>query len=140
MVDEKMAKSEYDAALAELKAETAQDPWVLADKAGKPLDTPMDGKTIRNAIQKRLPEVRRIQLVRSGEFGDMKIVCVCELPHETAILIEDNANIFMRHKDLMNIVDNMHLELRARKRMRKTNKLPASFFRSNDAIALENYK
>lgn len=124
---------------AEIKADNASDPWSVADRSGKQLDTPMDNKTIKNAIMKRLPEVRRIQLVGKGDKGDMNIVCICELPHETSILIEDQANIFMPHKDLMNIVDNLYLELRARRRLRKTNKLPASFFRSNDDISFKNH-
>lgn len=145
-MDERVKKPEekldegLEAAKAEMKADNINDPWLLADKAGKTLDTPMDSKTIKNAILKRLPEVRRIQLVKKGELGAMNIVLVCELPHETAILVEDNANIFMRHKELMNIVDNMYLELRSRKRLRKTNKLPADFFRSERQIAFADHK
>lgn len=126
--------------LAETKIDNAKDPWIVADKKGVQLDTPMDSKTIKNAILKRLPEVKRIQLIGRGDKGDMAIVCICEIPNEKAsILIEDAANIFMRHKDLMNIVDNFYLELRARKRGRKSNQLPGNFFRSGDAIDLSKH-
>jgi len=130
---------DFKEALTEIQTDNAHDPWTLADKEGKQLDTPMDNKTIKNAIMKRIPEVRRIQLVKVGELGRMQIVVVCELLHETAILIEDNANIFMRHKELMNIVDNMFIELKARKRLRKTNKLPREFLRTEKAIDLARY-
>ncbi len=142
MTDKKKidALAEIKSAMDEIKQETVNDPWTIADAAGKPLDTPMDNKTIKNAIIKRIPECRRIQLVKVGELGKMQIVVICELLHETAILIEDDANIFMRHNDLMNIVDNMALELKRRKKLKKTNKLPKEFFRSEKALAFSNYK
>lgn len=132
--------AEIKSAMEEIKQESANDPWTVADAAGKPLDTPMDNKTIKNAITKRIPECRRIQLIKVGDLGAMQIVVICELLHETAILIEDNANIFMRHNELMNVVDNMYLELKRRKKLKKVNKLPANFFRSDDKIVFSNHK
>lgn len=132
-------QAELNAALDEIKQENAADPWTIADAKGKPLDTPMDNKTIKNAITKRIPECRKIQLVKIGELGAMRIIVVCQLLHETAILIEDDANIFMRHKDLMNIVDKMYDELSKRKKLLKVNKLPANFFRSNDVVDLKKH-
>lgn len=136
-------QAETKAAMAEIHAENAADPWTLADKEGKTLATPMDNKTIKNAILKRIPEARKIQLVRIGDLGKMQIVVVCEANYlgETAcILVEDDASIFMRHKDLLNIVDNMHLELKSRKKLRKTNKLPRNFLRTGDHVDLRKYK
>ena len=126
-------------AFQDIIADGKSDPWTIADKAGKPLETPMDNKTIKNAILKRIPEVKRIQLVASGMDGKFKIVCVCQLIHETAIIIEDDANIHMRHKDLMNIVDKLYNEIVDRKKMRKTNKLPADFFNSEKQVYLQNH-
>lgn len=133
-------EAEIASAMEELKADDAADPWSLADKAGKQLDTPMDNKTIKNAILKRLPEVRRIQLIKVDDLGKMQIVVVCQLLNETAIVVEDDANIFMRHKDLMNIVDKMWNEIVDRKKLRKTNKLPDDFFRTEKALALSQYR
>lgn len=140
MTDLKMieAMSATKEAMNDLKADGASDPWTLADKVGKPLDTPMDNKTIKNAILKRIPEVKRIQLVQK-DAARFQIVMVCQLLHETTILIEDDANIFMRHNDLMNIVDRLYNELVDRKKLKKINKLPPHFFDS-EKLDLRNYK
>lgn len=97
-----------------------------------PVTTPMDKKTIKNAILKRLPEVKRINLVCKDEPNHRyALVLVCQLLHEVAIIIEDDFSMMMRHKDLMNLVDRFYDELQKRKKLTKTNKLPGDFF-TND--------
>jgi hypothetical protein len=102
-----------------------------------PVLTPMDKKTIVNAITKRLPEVKKIDLVEKDKANHRyQLVLVCQLIHEVAIIIEDDFNMMMRHKDLMNLVDRLYNELVDRKRGKKNNKLPANFFRDNQDINL----
>lgn len=102
-----------------------------------PVLTPMDKKTIVNAITKRLPEVKKIDLVEKDKANHRyQLVLVCQLIHEVAIIIEDDFNMMMRHKDLMNLVDRFYNELVDRKKGKKNNKLPANLFRDNQDINL----
>jgi hypothetical protein len=97
----------------------------------KSIIRPMDKKTIINAIKKRIPEMKKASLVCIDEAGDKyNLVLVCELMDETAILIEDDFNMFMRHKDLLNIIDKFSEEIKKRKSKQITNKLPEDFFRN----------
>lgn len=142
MIDEEKKPDAADIIADEMRIDNANDPWTLADKEGKKLLTPMDNKTIKNAIQKRIPQARRIQLVRKGNLGAMAIVVVCQADYpgeQAAILVENDANIFIRHAELMNIVDEMWSELQKRKRLHKTNQLPSGFLRSENGIALGNH-
>ncbi|MDE2100398.1 MAG: hypothetical protein KGL39_24310 [Patescibacteria group bacterium] len=93
-----------------------------------PVVTPMDKKTIVNAITKRIPEVRKIDLVDKDKPNHRyQLVIVCQLVHEVAIIVEDDFNMMMRHKDLMNLVDRIYEEIKSRKTGKKNNKLPADF-------------
>lgn len=105
-----------------------------------PVLTPMDKKTIVNAIQKRIPEVKKIDLIDKDKANHRYVLMlVVQLLHETAIIIEDDFNMMMRHKDLMNLVDRFYNEIVDRKKLKKTNKLPPEFFRSNQDINLRKY-
>lgn len=106
-----------------------------------PVLTPMDKKTIVNAITKRIPTVRKIDLVAIDEANyRYEMVIVCELLHEVAIIIEDDFNMMMRHKDLMNLVDRLAEEVKARNRRQKTNKLPKNFFREDTGESIRKYQ
>lgn len=110
------------------------DPYV-------PVLTPMDRKTIVNAIRKRLPEVRKITMVDLDKERHLyQLVLLCELKHETAIIIEDHFDMMMRHKDLMNLVDKFAEEIKARKLKRKTNMLPKNFLRENSDDLLRKFQ
>ena len=98
-----------------------------------PVTTPMDKKTIVNAITKRIQEAREIDLVGH------QLVVVCQLAHETAIIVEDDFNPMMRHRDLMNVVDRLADEVAKRKKRLKTNKLPHDFFSSSEPLDLKKY-
>jgi isochorismate hydrolase len=109
------------------------DPYV-------PVLTPMDKKTIVNAIEKRIPEIKRIHLVEKMKEKEIyQLVLVCALKHETAIIVEDHFDMFMRHSDLMNVVDRLAEEVKLRKKKIKNNMLPASFLRSTDAVQLRRF-
>ena len=106
-----------------------------------PVVTPMDKKTIVNAIQKRIPEVRKIDLIEKDKANHRYVLMlVCQLLTETAFLIEDDFNMMMRHKDLMNLVDRLYNEIVDRKKGKKSNKLPANFFHSDEHVVLRKYQ
>lgn len=107
----------------------------------KPILTPMDKKTIVNAITKRIPEVRKVDLVEINKaLYQYQLVVVCQLVHEVAILVEDDFNMMMRHNELMNIVDNLSEELKKRKLLQKTNKLPENFFHDDGPTNLQKFQ
>lgn len=106
-----------------------------------PVATPMDKKTIKNAILKRIPEVRKINLVCKDEKNHRyALVLVCQLLHETAIVIEDDFHMMMRHKDLMNLVDRLYSEIQDRKKLKKSNKLPGDFFTNDKYTSLKPFQ